>query len=214
MSLRYIINTSSRIRKTIKISLLSLFSSNSEKKKETKESFEAWRKNRRARVRVFHSRLRVTSSRGEGEAFKLGPGWTDFLEWLFLSLENTSARKRGSGRGRKTIKIVVNVVAAGVRGGPLGIWILFRSKPFYIRDSLSLLFSNSQFKEGGKGRKKMVNGSMVKIGRRRGVATNGIFWEYIPKSETLFKSHRGGYFSLGKQFSSETNLGCDKLSGH
>lgn len=160
VSLRYIINTSSRIRKTIKISLLSLFSSNSEKKKETKESFEAWRKNRRARVRVFHSRLRVTSSRGEGEAFKLGPGWTDFLEWLFLSLENTSARKRGSGRGRKTIKIVVNVVAAGVRGGPLGIWILFRSKPFYIRDSLSLLFSNSQFDRGRRKREEK-NGKWI-----------------------------------------------------
>lgn len=52
------------------------------KKKETKESFEVWRKNRRARVRVFHSRLRVIS--GEGEAFKLGPGWTDFLEWTFF----------------------------------------------------------------------------------------------------------------------------------
>lgn len=167
-----------------------------------------------ARGFAYFTRVYESPRLGEGEAFKLGPGWTDFLEWLFLSLENTSARKRGSGRGRKTIKIVVNVVAAGVRGGPLGIWILFRSKPFYIRDSLSLLFSNSQFKEGGKGRKKMVNGSMVKIGRRRGVATNGIFWEYIPKSETLFKSHRGGYFSLGKQFSSETNLGCDKLSGH
>lgn len=130
------------------------------KKKETKESFEAWRKNRRARVRVFHSRLRVTSSRGEGEAFKLGPGWTDFLEWLFLSLENTSARKRGSGRGRKTIKIVVNVVAAGVRGGPLGIWILFRSKPFYIRDSLSLLFSNSQFDRGRRKREEK-NGKWI-----------------------------------------------------
>lgn len=160
VSLRYIINTSSRIRKTIKISLLSLFFSKSGKKKETKESFEAWRKNRRARVRVFHSRLRVTSSRGEGEAFKLGPGWTDFLEWLFLSLENTSARKRGSGRGRKTIKIVVNVVAAGVRGGPLGIWILFRSKPFYIRDSLSLLFSNSQFDRGRRKREEK-NGKWI-----------------------------------------------------
>lgn len=36
VSLRYIINTSSRIRKTIKISLLSLFSSKSGKKKKRK----------------------------------------------------------------------------------------------------------------------------------------------------------------------------------
>lgn len=113
-----------------------------------------------ARGFAYFTRVYESPRLGEGEAFKLGPGWTDFLEWLFLSLENTSARKRGSGRGRKTIKIVVNVVAAGVRGGPLGIWILFRSKPFYIRDSLSLLFSNSQFDRGRRKREEK-NGKWI-----------------------------------------------------
>lgn len=54
---------------------------------------------------------------------------------------------------------------------------------------------------------------MVKIGRG-GVATNGIFSgaNILLPSDTLFKSHRGGYFSLREreQFWSATNLGCDK----
>lgn len=59
------------------------------KKRNEREFFEAWRKNRRARVRVFHSRLRVTS--GEREAFKL-------REWLFLSF---TEHKREETRGKK-----------------------------------------------------------------------------------------------------------------
>lgn len=58
--------------------------------------------------------------------------------------------------------------------------VLYRAS----RHSFALLFvefavSNLKEREGGRG---MVNGSMVKIGRR-GVATNGIFWVRIYSGE-------------------------------
>lgn len=207
MSLRYITRLGKYVFSSneIKIPLLLFYfifffsKSGKKKEKETKEKrfFEAWRKNRRARVRVFHSRLRVTS--GEREAFKL-------REWLFLSFTEHK-------RGRKTIKIVVNVVTADVRQGRS-----FRNLDFipfeivlYIHDSFTRFFRPSfrrarseQFEQGGK----MVNGSMVKIGGR-GVATNGIFsGANILPSDTLFKRHRGGYFSLRER--ERAILECNK----